>query len=151
MTEIVRVEPRPTAVVAETTTWEEFRTLWPRLLDEVYAYVRGNPDLAIDNDGAPRWQNVMLYKDDTPSVEVGVLASRPFETHGRVVASALPGGDAAMGTHRGDYAQLGRTHDAILAFAAAQGRRAAGPRWEVYGHPGDDPSGIEIEIYYLLS
>jgi hypothetical protein len=41
--------------------------------------------------------------------------------------------------------------DAILAFAAAQGRRAAGPRWEVYGHPGDDPSGIEIEIFYLLS
>jgi hypothetical protein len=28
------VEPRLTAVVAETTTWDEYPTVWRRLLDE---------------------------------------------------------------------------------------------------------------------
>jgi hypothetical protein len=42
-------------VVAETTTWEAFRSLWPQLLDEVYAFVGRNEELAVENDGAPRW------------------------------------------------------------------------------------------------
>ena len=66
----VTVQPRPTAVIARTTTWDEFPSLWGRLLDEVYRFVRGHEELAT-GDGAERWQNVMLYKDDRPDVEVG--------------------------------------------------------------------------------
>jgi hypothetical protein len=40
MVEIATVEPRLTAVVAETTTWAEYPTVWPRLLDEVYGQPR---------------------------------------------------------------------------------------------------------------
>ena len=58
----VRVDPRPTAVVAQTTTWAEFPSLWGRLLDEVYGFVRGRTELATGSDGE-LWQNVMLYKD----------------------------------------------------------------------------------------
>jgi effector-binding domain-containing protein len=149
--DVVAVEPRPTAVIAETTTWLAFPGLWKPLLDEVYAFVRERPDLAADSDGEPRWQNVMLYKDDTPSVEVGVLASGPFEGGGRVVASQLPGGRALMATHRGDYAQIGRAHDALHEFAAAEGIEPAGPRWEIYGHWDPDSSKIVTEVYWLLS
>jgi effector-binding domain-containing protein len=146
---LARVAPRATAVVAQTTTWEEFRTLWPRLLDEVYAYVRTDGELAVEHDGAPRWQNVMLYKDDRPAVEVGVLASRSFATHGRVIASQLPGGSTATAIHRGDYAQLGRTHGAIVRYISEHGLERAGPRWEIYGHH-DDAREPETEIHYLL-
>ena len=38
--------------------------VWPALLDQVYSVVR-----ELDQK---RWQNVMLYLDDQPSVEVGV-------------------------------------------------------------------------------
>jgi effector-binding domain-containing protein len=143
------VAPRPTAVVARTTTWEEFPGLWPRLLDEVYVYVRAHADLAPET-GPEVWRNVFLFADDTPTVEVGVLVARSFERHGDVVASQLPGGTVATAVHRGDYAELGRTHDAVRAFAATQGLERAGPRWEIYGHWREDPGERETEVHYLI-
>jgi effector-binding domain-containing protein len=88
----------------------------------------------------------MLYRDDTPHVEVGVLVSEPFAPDGRVVASALPAGRVATAVHRGDFAGLGRAHDAVHGHAAEHGLALAGPRWEVYGHP-EDP---EVAVSYLL-
>ena len=66
------VEARPTAVVEQTTTWTEFPKLWGPLLGQVYEFVRPRPELAT-GDGDELWQNVMLYKDQRPDVEVGVL------------------------------------------------------------------------------
>jgi effector-binding domain-containing protein len=114
-------------------------SLWGGLLDEVYRFVRGRPDLAT-GDGAELWQNVMLYKDDTPDVEVGVLVSGSFEREGQVILSEVPGGEAATATHRGDYAR----------YVAANGRQLAGPRWEIYGHWRADPSELETEVFWLL-
>jgi effector-binding domain-containing protein len=148
--DVVTVAPRPTAVVAQTTTWEQFPGLWGKLLDEVYDYVRKREDLAPTADPAPKWQNVMLYKDDAPSVEVGVLVGRSFSPEGCVTSSELPGGKAAMATHRGDYAALGRAHEAVLRFAEERELELAGPRWEIYGHGHDDPREVETEVYYLL-
>jgi effector-binding domain-containing protein len=144
------VDPRPTAVVAQTTTWPEYPSLWPRLLDEVYAFVRGRPELATGSDSDERWRNVMLYLDRRPSVEVGVLASGPFPALGRVVASALPGGTVATAVHRGDYADLGQTHDAIHEFIEGRGLAPAGPLWEIYGHHREDPRERETEVYWLV-
>jgi hypothetical protein len=43
----------------------------------------------------------MLYLDSVPNVELGVLLGQPCPLTGRVVASALPAGTAAMTVHRG--------------------------------------------------
>jgi effector-binding domain-containing protein len=145
----VNVDPRPTAVVAQTTTWAEFPSLWGQLLGEVYGLVRGRQDLATGR-GAELWQNVMLYKDQRPDVEIGVLVAAPFEPAGRVIASELPGGEVATATHRGDYAQLGLTHDAVREHVAARGRELAGPCWEIYGHGRVEPSEPETEVFWLL-
>jgi len=143
------VEARSTAVVAQTTTWTEFPKLWGKLLGEVYEFVRPRPELAT-GDGDELWQNVMLYKDQTPDVEVGVLVSGPFRSEGRVVLSALPAGEVATATHRGDYAKLGVTHKAVREYAAAQGRQLAGACWEIYGHAPPDPGEAETEVFWLL-
>ena len=144
------VAPRPTAVVSQTTTWKEFPAVWKPLLDEVYSFVRGRaPELA-PNDGPEVWRNAFLYLDDKPTVEIGVLVSGPFEPHGRVVPSQLPGGEVATAVHCGDYAELGRTHDTVGGFIAAHGLVRAGPSWEIYGHWREDPSELETEIYYLV-
>jgi effector-binding domain-containing protein len=149
--EAVTVAPRLTAVVAQTTTWERFPALWRPLLDEVYDFVRNRVELAPTAGPGPRWQNVMLYKDDAPNVEVGVLVGRSFSPEGRVISSRLPGGRAAMTIHRGEYAALDRAHEAVVRFAEGRQLELAGPRWEIYGHMHDDPSEPETEIYYLLS
>ncbi len=147
--EFVTVDPRPTAVVAQTTTWEEYPRLWGQLLDEVYRFVRTRTDLAT-GQGTELWQNVMLYKDQRPDVEVGVLVAGSFESQRRVIPSELPGGEVATATHRGDYARLGDTHSAVRDHVAAHGRELAGPCWEIYGHASADPNEAETEIFWLL-
>jgi effector-binding domain-containing protein len=142
---IVAVEPRPTAVVAATTSWARFPTVWRTLLDEVWAFLRAHEDL---RGGG---HNVMLYRDDTPRVEVGVLVTRSFEGRGRVVPSALPGGEAAMTVHRGPYDGLAAAHAAVLEWCTANGRRVTRLRWEIYGDWHDDPSRLETEVYWQLA
>jgi len=135
---------RPTAVVPARTTWAEFPVLWPALLDEVWTCLRAA--------GVSRGcRNVMLYRTDTPEVEVGVLLAAPVPLSGRVVASALPAGRVAWTTHRGPYARLAASHEAVIRWCAAKGLRRAGPRWEVYGPHREDPADLETEIFHLLA
>jgi effector-binding domain-containing protein len=138
----VTVYAQPTAVIAETTSWEAYPALWPRLLDEVWSVVRPKR-----GEIAPG-RNVMLYKDEVPNVEVGVEVAGSFAPLGRVVASALPAGRVAMATHRGSW-DVGPTHRAVIDECDRLGLERIGPRWEIYGHfnaPGDE----EVEIYYLV-
>jgi effector-binding domain-containing protein len=136
------VDERPTAVIAASTTWDAFPTLWRRLLDEIWAVARSNDVIAPG-------RNVMLYKDDVPNVEIGVEAAGPFEAVGRIVPSTLPAGRVATTTHRGRYEDLGVAHEAVIRWCDGRGLRRAGARWEVYGHwiEGVEP---EVEVYYLL-
>lgn len=138
------VVARPTAVVAATTTWQEFPSLWRVLLDEVWTCLRAGGV----HRGCP---NIMLYWDDVPNVEVGVELRVPCPLTGRVVASALPAGQVAMTVHHGPYAGLGMAHQAVLDWCAEQGRRPARTRWEVYGPHNDDPAKVRTEVYYLLA
>src|SRR5919204_1744498 len=91
---IAEVAARPTAVVAATTTWREFPTLWKLLLDEVWACLHA----CGIRSGC---RNVMLYRDDVPHVEVGVELSRPCPLTGRVITSTLPAGKAQQTAHPG--------------------------------------------------
>ena len=117
--------------------------LWKELLDEVWACLRAG---GIDR-GA---RNIMLYRDDVPHVEVGVLLDRPCPLTGRVVASALPDGNVATTVHHGSWAELGSAHEAVLSWCRVNGRRPAGPRWEIYGPHHDDPAQVWTEVDYLL-
>src|SRR5512135_1202257 len=63
------------AVVAATTTWAEFPTMWGPMLDEVWSFLRGIAAEGLYKQG----HNIMLYKDDIPNVEVGVQVSGVFD------------------------------------------------------------------------
>lgn len=141
---VAEMPPRPTAVVAATTTWQQFPTLWRELSGEVW----GCLNAAGIRSGCP---NVMLYLDDQPRIEIGVLLDQPCPLTGRVVASALPGGMVATAVHTGPYSGLGEAHDAVLEWCAQHGRATAGPRWEIYGPHTDDEAQLTVEVSYLLS
>ncbi|MEP6629691.1 MAG: GyrI-like domain-containing protein [Lapillicoccus sp.] len=140
---VVDVEPEPTVVVAATTTWSEFPTVWGRLLGEVWGCLHAG---GIDQ-GCP---NVMLYRDDVPHVEVGVLLAQPCPLTGRVVTSTLPAGRAATTTHHGPFETVGAAHGAVVSWCAAHGLRPDGTRWEVYGPHHDDPAEQWTQVFWLL-
>ena len=138
------VAERPTAIIAETTTWDAFPALWRELLTEVWEAVRGNE---LVRPG----RNVMLYKDAVPNVEVGVEAAGPFPAIGRVVSSVLPAGRVLTATHRGPFEDVGATHAAVIRACDARGLRRLGPRWEIYGHWDESDPKPEVELYYLVA
>jgi len=144
--QIVTTAKTPTAVVADTTTWEAFPQLWGELLGEVWAFLRGS--------GLTTGRNVMLYLDDLPNVEVGAEVGASFSASGRVVPSALPGGRAARGVARGapSPALLADAHAAVREWCAAHGHVVTGVRWEVYGHwlEEQDPAVYETEVFWQL-
>ena len=140
---VIDVTARPTVVVATTTTWQHFPTAWKSLLDEVWVCLRA----AGINSGC---SNVMLYLDDVPRVEVGVVISQPCPLTGRVAASTLPAGRAAMTIHRGSYAGLESAHTAVREWCVTNGERVSRTRWEVYGPHHEDVSRVWTEIYWLL-
>jgi effector-binding domain-containing protein len=119
-----------------------------RYLDQVYAAARAGE---VHLDG----QNVFVYRDapDRPSeadVAFGVGVTAPFVAAGAVEATPLPVGEVATTTHRGSYGKLGAAHDAVIAWCRRNGRRPAGPRWEVYGHWTDDEAQLQTDVFYLL-
>jgi len=132
-----------TAVVAQATTWAEFPRIWRPMLDEVYAFIRAG-------GAVQRGQNIMLYRDDVPNVEIGVQVAGPFVPAGRVISSSLPAGEVAVTMHRGPYEQLGAAHQAVMAWCAARGHRLQGTRWEIYGDWADDPAVLETQVSYLI-
>jgi effector-binding domain-containing protein len=135
---------QPTAIVAAATTWSKFPTLWPVLLDEVYAFIRRG-------GASQNGHNVMLYRDDVPNVEVGVEVAEPFEPAGRVIASVLPGGPVATAVHRGPYDSLDEAHVAIKAWCLSHRHSLTGVRWEIYGDWREDPAELETTVRYLLA
>ena len=141
--EIVGSPPTPTAVIRAVSTWPEFPRLWRQLLDEVY---RARAAGAFEQRG----DNVMVYLDDRPSVEIGVQAAASFDPYGSVVASTLPTGPAAHLLHRGAYARLGESHAALLDWCRARGRSTTGVRWEIYGDWRENEAELETDIFWQL-
>lgn len=141
---VAEVAPRPTLVVADRTTWARFPQEWPVLSQEVWDCVRA----AGITEGCP---NVMLYLDDEPHVEVGVLYAGAPAVSGRVQVSELPGGRVATATHRGAYAGLSRTHDGVRRWCGEHGHELTGVRWEVYGPHRADPDQLSVEVFWQLA
>lgn len=119
-TEAVRfmtVEGRPTAVVAQATTWAEFTKLLgvPAGVRSTSLFAPRPATGCVMSCG----RAMMLYKDQRPDVEVGVLVSGPFEAEGPAIQSALPARHAVTATHRGDYAELEARLAAALSGSSA--------------------------------
>ena len=134
---------RVTVVVPATTTWREFPRLWKVLLDQVWSQL----NRAGINSGCP---NVMLYLDDAPGVEVGVIFDGDVALSTPVVISELPAGRVATTIHRGGYDGLADAHRAVVDWCRDQSLPLSRTRWEIYGPHSADPTQVETRICWLL-
>lgn len=113
------------------------------LLDQVWPVLRGQ--------GVSTGHNVVVYFGGSPMLlAAGVEVFSPFVATDVVTPFATPEGDAVTAVHWGPYAQMRDAYEAIDAWLAANGRRAAGPSWEVYGDSSDDPATLRTDVFFLL-
>ncbi|HKA05479.1 MAG TPA: hypothetical protein VKD67_14185 [Acidimicrobiales bacterium] len=72
---LVETQERPTAVVRRTTTWSDDPSLWPKLLDDVWAFLRSD-ECPVRVDGhvltRTRWEIYGDWHDDPAKVETEV-------------------------------------------------------------------------------
>lgn len=147
--EIVEVAARPTAIMREQTNWPQLGTTIQRLLDHVWTVMRTEamaPRLSHDDFG----ENVILYLDSHPTIEVGVLVDRPIAETDGLEPSEMPAARIARAVHRGPYDQLGRTHGAVQAWCDANGETRTGVSWEHYGHWHENQNETETAVVYVL-
>jgi effector-binding domain-containing protein len=72
------------------------------------------------------------FHEDVVHVEAGFPVLAPVAGSGRITASRLPGGTAAVTTHFGRYEDLALAYQAVSDWFGERGLEAAGPHWEVY-------------------
>lgn len=146
MIEIRQQAALPLAVVRRRAEPGELSRLVPACCGLVWR--------ALQQQGVRGGRHIALYADAAIEVLIGVEAIEHFREAGELVAASTPAGDVAATEHLGPYALLGAAHDAVHAWCRANGRRLAGPRWELYGHwePSWDahPERIRTEVCYLL-
>lgn len=119
-------------------------------LDQVWAFVRGQPGLRTDG------HTVFLYHHDESgpagmAIDFGVEVTRAFDPVGEIHAVATPAGQAAVAVHVGPYHLLGKTHDAVQAWCAANGRAPGGKSLEIYGDWTEDEAKLETTVVHLLA
>ena len=91
--------------------------------------------------------------EDALDVEIGLILKQESVGSADVVSADLPAGPVAMTTHVGHYEELGKAHEALRAWATANGRSIAGPLFELYvtdPADGDDPGGWRTEVFLPL-
>ncbi|GAA0571816.1 GyrI-like domain-containing protein [Paractinoplanes ferrugineus] len=103
----------------------------PEWIASVYAQVRHYlSDRGVRADGPP-FARYALH-EGVVDVEAGFPVLGSVVGNGRITASRLPGGPAAVTTHFGRYEDIGGAHEAVHDWLTERGLEHAGPHWEVY-------------------
>jgi effector-binding domain-containing protein len=137
----------PLAVVRRRASAAELSRLVPQCCGIVW--------MAMREQKVKAGRHVAIYWNGDIQLEVGVEVEAPFVEQGGVVRSATPAGPAAHVTHFGPYGGLDAAHDAVQRWCVENGRRLAGPSWEIYGHWqeawNDNPALIRTDVYYQVA
>jgi effector-binding domain-containing protein len=116
-----------TAVIRASLPAAQLPAWLAGVYDEVNRYLT---DRRIQADGPPFAR--YAFRGDVVDVEAGFPVPGPVPDGGRVVASRLPGGPAAVTTHYGGYDDLALADQAVSGWLKERGLEAAGPHWDVY-------------------
>jgi len=142
--------PQPTATIRDTIAMADVGPWMATAFGEVMAYlgeIRSAP-------AGPPFARYFSMPGETIDVESGFPVIAPVAPRGRIVASELPGGPAAVTTHMGSYETLDTAYAAIQEWMAEHGRQPGGPFWEVYfTDPNEvpDPAQWRTEVYQPLA
>ena len=133
--EVRQVQAQGIAVVTGPATAADLPRRIRALFDRFYAGFKSQGEL-----------NVVYYPSWDPEGEFQIQCGVLSESG----KASLPAGSAATTVYFGPYDRMKPAHDAIHQWVRANGRRLAGPSWEIYGHWNEDPAKLRTDIFYLL-
>ena len=116
-----------TAVVRSSIPVAQLPGWLAGVYEEVYRYLT---ERGILTDGPPFAR--YAFHGGIVDVEAGFPVPGPVPDGRRVTASRLPGGSAAVTTHRGRYEDLALAYQAVTDWLKERDLEPAGPHWEVY-------------------
>lgn len=145
--EIRQLEAEPYACMSATTVPRNVGAELHRILPQVGQYLAANGFHSVGQPLARYYR----YERDAVEMDAGIRVTSEAVGNETVTIKELPGGDVAVGVHLGPYDTLKRTHDALAAWLAQEGRTPRDAPWEVYvTDPMEEPdsSRWRTEIYW---
>jgi effector-binding domain-containing protein len=103
---------------------------------------------------APPFARFHSHRDGKIDLEGGMTFSGDAPGEGRVQATTLPGGRAAMTWHVGPYHDLEKTCRLLESWMKEQGLKEAGGLWEIFWtDPGIEPDATKwrTQIYWPIA
>lgn len=135
--EVRQVPTQPIAIVRGRASRANLPQRIRALFDKFYGGFKSRGEL-----------NIVFYPGSGAEGEFDIECGVQVEGGGN---SSTPAGTIARTVYFGPYDQMRPAHEAIHQWARENGRKLAGPSWEVYGHWNDDPAKLRTDIFYLLS
>jgi len=137
---VKKLARRHTLVIKGSMRADELPNFFGQAFGELFGYATRKGSMP---DGPPfaRYPSV---GPEQVVVEAGVTVASPVAGEGRVEASDLPGGEAAVTTHIGPYESLHEAYRAVEAWMQANGRAPGGAPWETYfSDPQQEPDPMK--------
>jgi effector-binding domain-containing protein len=132
--EMTELSAQPAAVVRGHVSPAEMPTFLGGAFEEVMRVVA---EQGVEAVGPPFGRYVPVR--DGFDAEVGFPTTSAVQPSGRVSATELPGGEAAVAMHVGSYDSIGETYEALAGWLAARGCTPADAPWESYLDGPDVP------------
>lgn len=142
-------QAEPTAVIRESVSLEGLGDFY----DRAYTAVGETLGRQGVQPAGAAFGYYLSIPQGTFELEAGFPTAGPVTDEGTVVASELPSGTVARGTHVGAYDSLGDSWAGLLSWAKEQGRTPEGRMWEVYvtqPTPDLDPATLRTDLFLLL-
>ena len=156
--EIRELTPQPSAAIRVTQPMSELDLA--ALFDEHLPNIAHRlADMGVEPAGPP-YGRYHEFGPEHVDVEIGIPVNLPvsnFRTYeeaepGELIASELPGGQAAITIHRGSYDGLSETYDALHDWIHEQGRDEGPGPWESYvDDPGEVADGRRADRGHLAA
>jgi len=147
--EIKENKAQPTLAIRYRTPASKLPQTMGPIYGEIAAYM-GRKGIGYAGPPFAMYYNMDMEDLD---VEIGFPVDQEVDGEGRIKAGTLPGGPTATATHKGPYATIETTYNALMAFVAEKKLQPQAFMYEEYLNSPEDtpPEKLETNIYFPLN
>lgn len=142
----MHLPPRTLATIEAFVSQQEIPHNIPRMLNEVYAWVK-------TAEVMPAGKNVVIYDQYRPEgmrMRVGFPVSDPFLNSGSIRCTELPALSTAQVRHVGAYSQLPSAHAGLNSWCIDMNLNRGELAMEEYEDWQEDESKLVTDIYLQI-